>query len=210
MPVGVELSDVLDEMLAVEVRKADTDAVDDATDVPVRLGLGLPDAEDDSDPLEELDAVEDREDVFVAAAVLVAVRAELPVRVPVAVGVTTDELVELKVDVEEETAVPLGDCDIADEEVGVETGVPDELPVWLAVMDGVEDRGAHSEPTLKSTPHTSGSSNVKRYVQSNWVPTSVLVVSSLMSLMCTSPSGEHANVMCAWRCALCKQFLRSP
>lgn len=95
VPVGVELSDVLDEMLAVDVRRADKDAVDDATAVPVELGLGLPDAEDDSDPLEELDAVDDREDVLVDAAVRVTVRAELPVRVPVAVGVTTEELVEL-------------------------------------------------------------------------------------------------------------------
>ena len=99
-------------------------------------------------------------------------------------------------------------CDVVPDEV--EKAVDVEEGVWLAVMDGVEDRGAHSEPALKSTPHTSGSCSVNRYVQSNWVPTSVLVVSSLMSLMCTPPSGEHANVMCAWRCALCKQFLRSP
>ena len=37
----------------------------------------------------------------------------------------------------------------------------------VAVTDGDMDRVAHSAPVSKLTPHSSGSANVNRYVQSN-------------------------------------------
>ena len=187
-------------------RVAETVGVDDEDEVVDgdieddgdSVDAGLPDTEEltvsaglpDTDELTERAGLPDTEDVALTADVADCVIAEDDVTLAVEVR---DEVVD---------AVDVRDA-VAD-------AVDDELPVGLAVIDIVGDRGAHSAPALKSTPHTSGSSRVKRYVQSNWVPTSVLVVSSLMSLMCTSPSGEHANVMCAWRCTLCKQFLRSP
>jgi len=168
------------------------------------------------------DAVADGliEEEDVALAVDVCVTADDGVNVNAGLPDTDELIVDTGLPDTDDVAltVDVADVVIADDGVtlpvdvrdAVLLAVVDELLVGLAVIDVVGDFGAHSEPALKSTPHTWGTSNVNRYVQSNWIPTSVLVESSLMSLMCTSPSGEHANVTCVWRCTLCKQFLRSP
>ena len=52
-------------------------------------------------------------------------------------------------------------------EVCVEEPVCDEVKLRLDVIDGDMDRVAHSAPVSKLTPHSSGSANVNRYVQSN-------------------------------------------
>jgi len=151
-------------------------------------------------------------DVCVIADEGVNVNAGLPDtdELNVCAGLPDTDDVALTVDVADVVIADDGVTLPVDVRDAVVVAVVEELLVGLAVIDVVGDFGAHSEPALKSTPHTWGTSNVNRYVQSNWVPTSVLVESSLMSLMCTSPSGEHANVTCVWRCTLCKQFLRSP
>ena len=115
------------------------------------------------------------EEVSVRAAVLEAVFAELEVdefvaagervteAVPVATGVT--ELVNVL------SGVPAGEPLTLDVELGdpIGDGEADAVP------DGVEDRGSHSLPTVKLYPQTYGTSNVKRYVQSNWEPVVVPV-----------------------------------
>ena len=212
VPVGVELSDVLAEMLGVEERTADAVDVSDAAGVPVTLALPLPDAEGDTDTLEEEDGVEDEVDVLVTAAVREDVGAGLVVRADEPVGEGTGVSVALREAVVDGDTVLLEDNDDADDGEGVVAAVPDALPVPLAVMEGVDDRDAHSAPVPKSTPHISGSCSVRRYVQSYWLPPldPVAVVSSEMAVMRTTPSSEQANVMCACRCTLFRQLVRSP
>ena len=65
----------------------------------------------------------------------------------------------LRVDVNE-------DIDVPETEL-VDQGVPLAVEVAEADRDGDMERVAHSAPASKLTPHSSGSANVNRYVQSN-------------------------------------------
>ena len=205
---------------AVEVDEDETVAVEEDVTVPDKVFVPV------LLPVEEIEEVFEEVGDFVNAdeevvlAVDVCIIADEGVNVNAGLPDTDELIVDTGLPDTDDVAltVDVADVVIADDGVtlpvdvrdAVVVAVVEELLVGLAVIDVVGDFGAHSEPALKSTPHTWGTSNVKRYVQSNRVPTSVLVVSSLMSLKRTPPSGEHANVMCAWRCTLFRQFFVSP
>ena len=151
----------------------------------------------------------------------VPVELGVPVNDEDGVTVTADVTDELGVPVTDDVGVPVNagvaDADtdatalklteLVAETVGLDVTA---VPVADGDDDGVGENDAHSSPTANDAPHTSGSCSVKRYVQSKLTTPLELDVSSVTELTCTPPSGEHSNVMCACRCTLCKQFLRSP